>query len=117
LGRIALGLDHKTGANTNAPAAALPPKLLRLYEDHVLGKLYADRSFERASDALRRFAGRDRARGVAYVVHQFQQRAGFSGAHISPATVKALLELPPGDVMARGWESLDAEGIDERLLT
>ena len=36
----------------------LPSSLLRTYEDHVLGKLYADWTFSRAGDALRR-------RGVA----------------------------------------------------
>ena len=35
----------------------LPPALMRTYEDHVLGKVYADWSFERASDAMRRFQG------------------------------------------------------------
>ena len=47
-----------------------PPALGRTYEDHVLGKLYADWTFERASDALRRYQGKDRARGLAYLVNQ-----------------------------------------------
>src|SRR6185312_5049369 len=44
--------------------------LARVYEDHVLGRLYADSGFERAGDALRRCRGRDRARGLAFLLNQ-----------------------------------------------
>ena len=55
--------------------------LVRTYEDHVLGKIYADWTFSRASDALRHYAkGRDQARGLAYFLNQFRERARSSTA-------------------------------------
>src|SRR5262245_35808330 len=53
-------------SHENTPLAPWPDGLLRTYEDHVLGKLYADTSFERAGDAVRRYQGRDRTRGLAF---------------------------------------------------
>src|SRR5262249_27164927 len=55
------------GGSPAGGAPGLPPGLARTYEDHVLGKVYADYTFERAGDALRRYQGRDRARGLAFV--------------------------------------------------
>jgi hypothetical protein len=83
----------------------------RTYEDYVLGKLYADGSFERAAGALHRYQGRDRARGLAFVVSRLRQRAGFGGVHLSPAVIKALLERPAEETLARGWESLSRQGL------
>jgi hypothetical protein len=87
-----------------------PEGLARVYEDHVLGKLYADSSFERAGDALRRYQGRDRSRGLAFLLDQFRQRAGFGGVHLSPAILKALRDRAPDQLLAQGWESLSQLG-------
>jgi hypothetical protein len=81
-----------------------------MYEDLVLGKLYTDWTVERAGDAVRRYQGRDRARGVAFGVNQFRDRAGFGGVLLSPAVFKWLLELSSEDVLARGRDSL-ARGV------
>jgi hypothetical protein len=83
---------------------------MRTYEDHFLGKVYADWSFERASDAMRRFQGRDRARGLAYLVKQFRDRAGFDGVEMSPGVIRSMLEAQPDDLLRRGWESLSTTG-------
>jgi hypothetical protein len=87
-----------------------PEGLARTYEDYVLGKLYADSSFERAADALRHYRGRDRARGLAFLLTQFRQRAGFGGVMLSPAIVKALRERPAAEILAEGWDSLSTDG-------
>src|SRR5262245_54677832 len=64
LGRAALRLREPSAAAREAQALpGLPAGLLRVYEDHVLGRLYGDGTFERASDALMRYQGRDQARG------------------------------------------------------
>jgi len=111
LGHAAFGADRDTRVAREPVAIhGLPPALMRTYEDHVLGKVYADWSFERASDAMRRFQGRDRARGLAYVVKQFRDRAGFGGVELSPGIIRTLLEAQPDDLLRRGWESLTAEG-------
>jgi hypothetical protein len=89
--------------------------LLRTYEDHVLGKFYTDWTFARAADALRRYQGRDRARGLAFVLEQFRERAGFTGVHLSPAVIKGLLEDHPYEVLAQGWELLSYGGLPPLL--
>ena len=88
------------------PSPGLPINLVRTYEDHVLGKFYADWSFGRAADALRRYEGRDRARGLAFVLDRFRERSGFAGVHFSPGVLKGLLDAPPEEVLRQGWESL-----------
>lgn len=97
---------------------ALPPGLLRTYEDHVLGKLYADWSFARASDALRRYRpGRDQARGLAFVIDRFRDRAGFSGVLLSPGVIKSLLAAPPEEALTTGWQALERDGPQPLLLS
>ena len=54
---------QQPAAQRNLPG--LPQGLIRTYEDYVLGKVYSDWTFARASDAVRRYQGRDRARGLA----------------------------------------------------
>src|SRR5262249_37297042 len=70
-------------------------------------------TFARAGDVLRRFQGetqeRDQARGLAFVLAQFRGRAEFGGVDLSPAVIKALLEVPPQDALAQGWESLNRQ--------
>jgi hypothetical protein len=87
-----------------------PAGLARLYEDHVLGRLFADTSFERAADALRRCQGRDRARGLAFLINQLRLRADLGGVLLSPAVVKGLRDQPPEDILGLGWQSLAEEG-------
>lgn len=111
LGNVAFALDQGTRANREGPVRGLPAGLTRIYEDHVLGKVYADWNFERAGDALRRLQGRDRARGLAFVVNQFRDRASFPGVLLSPAVIKGLLEATPEEALARGWETLARDGL------
>jgi hypothetical protein len=111
LGHSAFGLDQGARRDRQGPkAAGLPPQLASAYEDQVLGKAYADSTFERAGDAMRRYQGRDRARGLAFVVNQFRERAGFGGVHLSPAVIKAVLRETPERVLAEADESLAREG-------
>src|SRR5262245_26853705 len=93
LGHAAFGADLDARVSRELPIIpGLPPTLMRTYEDHVLGKVYADWSFERASDAMRRFQGRDRAIGLGYLVRQFRDRAGVGGVELSPGVIRSLLE-------------------------
>src|SRR5271165_394043 len=46
VGHIAFGLDHGTRVGREVPGGVgLPAGLTRTYEDHLLGKLYADWNF------------------------------------------------------------------------
>jgi hypothetical protein len=117
LGHLAFGHDAAPGAErAGIGVPGWPSGLARTYEDHVLGKVYADWTFARAGDALRRYQGRDRARGLAFVVNQFRERAGFGGVDLSPAVLKALLEGPAEQALAEGWESFDRQGPQPLLV-
>jgi hypothetical protein len=110
VGHAALGTPRAAGAEF-PDVPHMPAGLARTYEDHVLGKLFNDWTFERAADAIRRYHGRDRARALAFLLQQFRERAEFDGAHLSPAIIKGLLERTPDDVLAEGWDSLSREGV------
>jgi vWA domain found in the FtsH ternary systems/N-terminal helical region fused to the FtsH ternary system vWA domain len=117
LGHAAYGADRDARApREHLALPGLPPALMRTYEDHVLGKVYSDWTFERASDAMRRFQGRDRARGLAYVVRQFRDRCSYGGVEMSPGIIRSLGEAQPEDLLRRGWESLTARGPMPLLL-
>src|SRR5262245_24413357 len=109
-----LGREARPGRDLGG-VTGLPAGLFRRYEDHVLGKFYADWTFDRAGDVLRHLSGRNRRRGLAFVVGQFLDRGGADGAVLSPAAVKALLDLAPDEVLARGWASLDRDGLLPQL--
>jgi hypothetical protein len=110
IGHLAQGQDIRPSRDS-AASSAFPAGLGRTYEDHVLGKLYADFHFDRAADALRGYQGRDRARGLAFVVNQMRERWGFPGVHLSPGVIKGLGEMAAEEALARGWESLSRDGL------
>src|SRR5579883_1808944 len=115
LGHVAFGQDQDTPSPREGPTPLLPINLLRTYEDHVLGKFYADWTFSRASDALRGYKGRDQARGLAFLFKRFAERSGFQGVRLSPGVLKSILEARPEDALSQGWESLEREGALEAL--
>src|SRR5262249_12676848 len=114
LGHAAFALDWEL--KTNKPKVVvpnLPGGLMTTYEDHVLGKVYADWTFSRAGEALRRYKeeGRERARGLAYLVNQFRERSHFPGVELAPGVVSALLEKQPEEVLREGFELLQRDGL------
>lgn len=120
LGHLALGqaANEPEALATGLPSLTLPARwavLVRTYEDHVLGKLYADWTFSRASDALRRHQGRDQARGLAFVLQRFAERSDCHGVRLSPGVIKSVLEAPPDEVHSQGWESLSRDGLQAAL--
>lgn len=109
--------DSRSARDELEEVPGVPHELLRMYEDNVLGKVLADWTFQRASDALRHYPeGRDRARGLAFVVRRFRETAGFGGVELSPAAIKSILDLPPEEVLVQGWESLNRDGPQRDLL-
>jgi hypothetical protein len=118
IGHLALGLDTRAQAVAGRDALDVPGwtgRLARTYEDHVLGKLDADWTFARASDAVSRYQGRDRVRGLAFLVEQFRKRAALGGAHVNPTLIKGLLDRPAGEVLAEGWDELERLGLSPVL--
>lgn len=119
LGHVAFGedWDHRQNRDTGAIVPNLPINLVRTYEDHVLGKIYADWTFGRASDALRLYSkGREQARGLAYLVGAFRDRAKYDGVEMSVGVINNLLEVPPEELLSEGYESMRVDGPHELLL-
>jgi hypothetical protein len=117
IGHVAFGADAEHRMKEPLHVPGWPPNLGRQYEDHVLGKLYADWTFERASDALRRYQpGKERTRGLAYVVNQVRERAGFTGVLLPPAVIRGLSSSNPDDVLASAWDVLMRDGPSELLV-
>jgi vWA domain found in the FtsH ternary systems/N-terminal helical region fused to the FtsH ternary system vWA domain len=117
LGHVAFGMDWEGRDSRNALAIpSLPINLFRTYEDHVLGKIYADWTFAKASDSLRRYQGRDRAKGLAFTVNQLRERAQFPGVELPPGVIKHAMESKPEEILNQGWESLRQDGVQPLLL-
>src|SRR5262245_30112317 len=111
VGHVALGADAEHRHKEAQHVPGWPPTLARTYEDHVLGKLYSDWTFERAGDALRRYAeGKERTKGIAYVVSQIGDRLNFGGVMLPPAVIRGLLGINADDVLSNGWDSLVRDG-------
>jgi vWA domain found in the FtsH ternary systems/N-terminal helical region fused to the FtsH ternary system vWA domain len=113
VGNVAFGADAEHRHKEAIAVPGWPPTLARTYEDHVLGKLYADWMFERASDALRKYQGKDRNKGVAYVINQIRDRANLGGVMLPPAVIRGLLSASPDDIAKDGWDSLMRFGPSE----
>jgi vWA domain found in the FtsH ternary systems/N-terminal helical region fused to the FtsH ternary system vWA domain len=113
LGHVAFDMDWEgKAARHKAVVPNVPSQLLPTYEDHVLGKIYADWSFSSATESLRRYKeGRHRARGLAFVLEQFRQRAGFDGVEFAPSVIHSVLDSPPDEILRLGYESLQNEGL------
>ena len=117
VGHLALGLQHLgTGAKQLPQVPGFPAGVARTYEDFVLGRLYSDSAFERASGAVCHYQGRDRVRGVAFLLNQLRQRCQCGGMVLNPAVVKGLLQRPPEEVLELGWNSLERDGLFEPLM-
>jgi hypothetical protein len=110
LGNFAFGLDRGRQAKEHPEVPGWPHSLARSYEDHLLGKVYSDWSFERATDALRRYTGRDQAKGLAYVVRQVRERARLGGVELSPAVLRGMIPIPGEELLAQGYSSLIDKG-------
>jgi hypothetical protein len=112
IGHLAFGEEMEGRSGRDGPAVPnLPINLLRTYEDHVLGKVFADWTFARGSDALRRYPkGRGQARGLAYLLEQVRGRARFDAVELSPGVLNALLDAPPEEALAEGYESMRSDG-------
>lgn len=111
VGNVAYGLDRGRATKDHVEVPGWPHTLAQSYEDGLLGKLYADWTFERATDALRRYApGRDQAKGLAYVIKQIRERGRLGGVELSPAVIRGLVGMQGEDLLAQGYESLTRDG-------
>jgi hypothetical protein len=117
VGHIAFGNDSEHRMKEPLHVPGWPPALGRMYEDHVLGKLYADPMFERAGDALQKYQGKDRTKGLAYLVNQLRERIQVGGVHLPPAVIRTLLAANPNEVLTSAWDGLMRDGPSPLLVT
>src|SRR5262249_33875749 len=117
LGHVAFGEDWEGRSGREGVSVPnLPINVVRTYEDHVLGKIYADWTFARGCDALRQYPkGRDQARGLAYMLGQFRERARFDGVEMSVGVINTLLEVPPEELLSEGYDSMREDGPHDLL--
>jgi hypothetical protein len=108
LGHAAFADDRSARPNVAVPG--WPAGLARAYEDHVLGKVFADWSFERAADALRPYPPNLQPRGLAFVALRIAERLGTGGVVLPPANVRSLSSAEPDAVLGEGFESLTRDG-------
>ncbi|HEY1190611.1 MAG TPA: hypothetical protein VGE74_23465 [Gemmata sp.] len=116
VGHVALGVDAEQRVREAQPVPGWPPALGRSYEDHVLGKLYSDWTFERAGDALRKYKEKDRVRGLAYLVRQIGERGHIGGVLLPPAVIRALQTTNPDEVIQSGYDGLVRDGPSPLLV-
>ena len=116
IGLIATGQNLADTKNEFDEQVALDHTMMRQYEDYVLGKLHADFSFERASDALAKYEDRDHRRAVAYMINQIRDRSQAGGAILSLAVLKGLVETPPAEVIEMAINEVREDGWSESLL-
>lgn len=89
----------------------LPPQSIRAYEDYVLGKLYADAAFERASTAISRYDEADRIKAIAWLLARLCEHIQFGGVLISPAVARSLQGLPPDELLVQSGDLLQTDGL------
>src|SRR5260370_34276519 len=115
VGAAAFALDRgeKRAALTDlVPLNDEEKNVRRQYEDYVLGRSYADWTFERACEALRGYEkGRNWSRGLAFLVGQYRKRAQFDGVLLPPSIIRALLDVPPDEIWQQGKELLTKHGL------
>lgn len=116
VGHVALGVDAEQRTREAQPVPGWPPALGRSYEDHVLGKLYADWTFERAGDALRKYKEKDRVRGLAFLVRQVCERGKIGGVLLPPAVIRSLQTTNPDEVIQNGYDGLVRDGPSPLLV-
>lgn len=113
---IRLVMNERSVAGERSPIVNdLSPEKVRAYEDYVLGKLYADAAFERASVAISRYPAEDRIRAIAWMIARICERTGVPGVLLSPAVARNLSGHSPEELVKQGTESLQTEGLTPLL--
>ena len=116
LGAIAFGTESGKLAKGAPAIPGWPAAAARTYEDFLLGKIYADWTFERAAEALRRYAGHDRLKGLAYIAKQLRERAQLGGVELSPGVIRGLMARSAADNLQEGYDLLVRDGALPLLL-
>ena len=109
--RLIFSVDEPLGSTAKREFDFLPPDLSRPYEDYVLGKLYADPSFERGSTAICRYVESDRTKGAAWLIAKILERSTAGGIRCSPNIIRTLQRADVDELIAAGSKSLRDQGL------
>lgn len=117
LGNLVYGYDRGRQTKDHPEVPGWPHTLAQSYHDHLLGKIEADWTFERATDALRGYKDkRDQAKGLNYVIKKIRERGKIGGVELSPKVMSRLLEISGEEVLKLGYDSLLQNGPQPRLV-
>ena len=116
VGRVIAGSLRSVDSQPATAPVELDAAIWRRYEDYVVGKLYADMSFERGVDAVQQYHGRDRDRAIAYVLNAIRTRCGFGGVLLSPAVLSGLRDLKPAEALGQACHQLEQSGWSADLV-
>lgn len=103
-------------ARRQVVAGSLSPQAVRSYDDYVLGKLYSDATFERASVAICRYETEQRIQAIAWLIARICDRINFEGVVLSPAVARSLQGMPAEDLLTQGSESISEAGLIPLLV-
>lgn len=116
LGLLTLGAHDAAPPLPDRDVPGFDAGLIRRYEDYCLGKLYADLTFERASDAIARIDEAERGRAVVYLTERLLSQAGFTGIVINPAVIRGLLQQSGDELLQQSGQRLSLEGPPPELI-
>lgn len=116
IGRLLLRRPFDVAASAQTGHAGLDQALSR-YDEHVLGRLTADRLLTAAADALAALPARARSEAIALVIDELARRLGLQAEPIAPGRVRRAVRLPAEELRLAGWEALaDGNGPADVLM-
>ena len=81
VGHVAFGADVEHRLKEPLHVPGWPPTLARTYEDHVLGQALRRLDVRACQRRPAAYQGKDRVKGLAYVINQIRERAGTRWRH------------------------------------
>lgn len=116
IGRLLMRQPADVAESPQTGHAGLDQALGR-YDEHVLGRLTADRLLTAAADALAALPTTARAEAIALVVDEIMQRLGLDAEPVAAGRVRRAVRLPIGELRTAGWEALGgAQGPADVLM-
>lgn len=116
IGRLLMRRPFDVAASPQTGHPGLDQALSR-YDEHVLGRLTADRLLTAAADAMAALPPTARAEAIALVIDELVLRMGLDTEPIAAGSVRRAVRLPGAELRQAGWEALsDAHGPADVLM-
>lgn len=116
IGRLLLRRPADVAESSQTGHAGLDQALHR-YDEHVLGRLTADRLLGAAADAMAALPTTARAEAIALVIDELVRRMGLDAEPIAAGRVRRAVRLPIDELRLAGWDALsDVNGPADVLM-